>query len=96
MYLACLVAQPCPTLLTPWTAARQAPLSMGFPRQEHWSRLPRPPPGELPDSGTAPASPELAGRVFTPGPPGKPTRYALKYDVTCRWLDPRVECCVHL
>ena len=42
---------------TPWTAARQAPLSMGFSRQEYWSRLPCPPPGDLPDPGTEPRSP---------------------------------------
>ena len=35
--------------VTPWTVARQAPLSMGFSRQEHWSGLPCPPPGDLPD-----------------------------------------------
>ena len=36
---------------TPWTIACQAPLFMGFPRQNHWSRLPFPPPGDLPDPG---------------------------------------------
>ena len=41
----------------PWTVAHQAPLSMGFPRQEHWSGLPFPPPGDLPDPGIEPASP---------------------------------------
>ena len=48
---------------TPWTVAHQAPLSMGFPRQEYWSRLPFPPPGDLPDPGiktASPASPALA------------------------------------
>ena len=40
--------------LTPWTAAHQAPLSMGFSRQEHWSGLPYPPPGDLPNSETEP------------------------------------------
>ena len=35
----CLVAQSCPTLVTPWAVAHQAPLSMGFPRREYWSRL---------------------------------------------------------
>ena len=47
---------------TPWTAACQAPLSMGFPRQEYGSGLPFPPPGDLPDPGiklTSPASPPL-------------------------------------
>ena len=52
---------------TPWTVARQAPLSMGFSRQEHWRRSPCPPPGALPDPGiepTSPASPALAGGFF--------------------------------
>ena len=43
----------------PWTAALQAPLSMGFPRQEYWSGLPFPSPGELPDPGIQPMSPAL-------------------------------------
>ena len=60
---------------TPQTVACQAPLSMGFPRQEFWSGLPFLPPGDLPDPGIEPASPlsaELAGRFFTTEPPGKP------------------------
>ena len=55
---------------TPWTVARQAPLSMGFPRQEYWSGLPFPPPADLPDPGIEPASlmsPALAGGFFTTG-----------------------------
>ena len=54
----------------PWTVAHQAPLSMGFSRQEYWSGLPFPSPGELPDPGIEPeslVSPSLAGRFFTPG-----------------------------
>ena len=48
----------CPTLFaTPWTAAPQAPLSMGFPRQEYWSGLPFPSPGDLPHLGIEPPSP---------------------------------------
>ena len=43
-------------LATPWTEARQAPLSMGFSRQEYWSGLPCPPPGDLSDPGIKPAS----------------------------------------
>ena len=51
---------------TPWTVACQAPLSMGFPRQEYWSGLPYPPPRDLSDTGTKPSlmSPALAGRFF--------------------------------
>ena len=41
-----VVAKPCPALVTPWTVALQAPLSMGFPRQEYWSGLPFPSPEE--------------------------------------------------
>ena len=43
--------------MTPWAAARQDPLSMGFPRQGYWSGLSFPPPGDLPDSGTELESP---------------------------------------
>ena len=60
---------------TPWTIARQAPLSMKFSRQEYWSGLPCPSPGDLPDPGIEhvfPVSPELAGGFFTTEPPGKP------------------------
>ena len=56
----------------PWTIARHAPLSMGSPGQEHWSGLPFPPPGDLPDPGIKPMSPELTGRFFIIEPPGKP------------------------
>ena len=55
---------------TPRTIARQAPLSLGFSRQECWSGLPCPPPGHLPNPGIKPmslVSPALAGRVFTTG-----------------------------
>ena len=45
-----------PLLLTPWTAAYQAPLSMGFPRQEYWNGLPFPFPGDLTDPGMEPRS----------------------------------------
>ena len=56
---------------TPWTEARQAPLSMGFLRQEYWSGLPFPSPGGLLDPGIEPASPALAGGFFTTEPPGR-------------------------
>ena len=63
-----LVAQSCPALATRWTVVHQAPPSMGFSRQEYWSGLPFPSPGDLPDPGIEPASlmaPALAGRFFT-------------------------------
>ena len=68
----CLVAQSCPTFCDPWTVASQAPLSMGFSRQEYWSGLPFHSPVDLLNPGTEPASPALAGRFFTPEPTGKP------------------------
>ena len=64
----CMCAQLCPTLCEQWTVAHQAPLSMEFPRQEYWSGLPFPSPGDLPDPGIEPtslASLALAGRFFT-------------------------------
>ena len=54
--------------MTPWTIAHQAPLCMGFSRQEYWSGLPCPPPGDLPYPGIKPVSlrsPALAGGFFT-------------------------------
>ena len=45
---------------------------MGFPRQEYWSGLPVPSPGDLPNPGIEPTSPALAGGVFTAEPPGRP------------------------
>ena len=62
---------------TPGTVARQAPLSMGFPRQEYWNELPFPSPGDLPHAGIehmSPMFPELAGGFFTTEPCGKPSR----------------------
>ena len=53
---------------TPWTIAHQAPLSMGFSKQEYWSGFPCPPPGDLPNPGIKPVSlrsPALAGGFFT-------------------------------
>ena len=59
---------PVQPFVTPWTVARQAPLSMGFSRQEYWSGLPCPPPGDLPDSRMEPESlmsPAMVGGFFT-------------------------------
>ena len=58
--------------VTPWTVACQGPLSMEFFRQEYWSSLPFPPPGDFPNPGIKPRSPALAGRFSTTVPPGKP------------------------
>ena len=55
-----------------WTVAYQAPPSMGFSKQEYWSGLPFPPPGDLPNSGIEPRSPALEADPLTSEPPGKP------------------------
>ena len=57
---------------TPWTIAYQAPPSMGFSRQECWSGLPFPSPGDLPNPGIVPGSPELQADALLSEPPGKP------------------------
>ena len=54
-----LVAKSCLTLVILWAVSCQAPLSMGFSRQEYWSGLPFPSPGDLPDPGIEPGSPAL-------------------------------------
>ena len=56
---------------SPWTGAREAPLSMEFSRQEYWSGLPFHSPEDLPYLGVEPASPALTGGFFTTEPPGK-------------------------
>ena len=64
--------------MTPCTVACQAPLSMGFPKQEYWSGLPFPSPGDLPNPGIKPMSPvapALAGRFFTTEPPRSPNDF---------------------
>ena len=75
-----LIAKSCPTLVTPWAVAPQAPPSVGFSRQKYWSGLPFPSPGDLPDPGIKPRSPMLQAdslpteqtptnhilRIFTP------------------------------
>ena len=60
---------------TPQTVAHQALPSMGFYRQEYWSGLPFPSPGELPDPGIEPGSPALQAGALPSEPPGKPKSY---------------------
>ena len=64
----CVCVLSCVHLFTtPWTIARQALLSVGFPRQEYWSGLPFPSPGDLPNAGTEPlfpVSPAVSGRLL--------------------------------
>ena len=66
-----IVAKSYLTLATPWTVACQAPLSMGFPRQEYWRGLPFPSPGNLPNPGFEPGFLALADGFFTTELPGK-------------------------
>ena len=64
------------SLRPPWTVAHQAPLSMGFSRQEYWSELPFPSPGDFPDpemEAASPASPALQAKSLLTEPLGKPT-----------------------
>ena len=63
--------------MAPWTVAYQAPLSMGFSRQEYWSGLPFPSPGDLPDPGIEPGSPALQADDLPSKPPGKSTKVAV-------------------
>ena len=66
------VAKSCPTLVTPWTVAHQAPLSIEFSRQEYWSRLPLPSPGDLSYPGIEPGSPALQADFLPTELRGKP------------------------
>ena len=64
--------------VTPWTAAYRAPPSMGFSRQEYWSGLPFPSPGDLPNSGIEPGSPTLQADALPSEPPGNQKGKTLK------------------
>ena len=70
-----LVTQSCLILCDPMDYSLPDSLSMGFPRQEYWSELPFPIPGDLPDPGIKSVSPSLAGGIFTTEPPRKPPHY---------------------
>ena len=70
LLLSCYVVSD--SFATPWTAACQAPLSMGFPGQEYWSGLPCSPPGDLPNPGIEPGSPVLQADYLPSEPLGKP------------------------
>ena len=65
-------AQSCPTLCDPMDCSLPAPSSVEFSRQEYWSGLPFPSPGDLPDPGIEPMSPTLQADALTSAPPGKP------------------------
>ena len=74
-----LVTKLCLTLVIPWTVACQAPLSMGSSRQEHWSGLPFPSPGDLPDPGIEPVFPALQADDLPSELWGKPKLEGLRH-----------------
>ena len=67
---------------TPWTVAYQAPPSIGFSRQEYWSGLPFPSPGDLPNPGIEPGSPALQTNTLLSETPGKPTVNSVSKSLT--------------
>ena len=71
MLLVCWLLSRVQLFATPWTVARQPPLSMEFSRQEYWSGLPFPSPADLPDPGIEPRSPALQADSLPSEPPGK-------------------------
>ena len=78
-----LVAKSCPTLATPWTVARQAPLSMEFSRQDYWIGLPFPPPGDSLNTGIKPGSLTLQADSSSELP-GKPSHLkTLSFSLRC-------------
>ena len=72
------LTQSCPSLCNSMDCTRHAPPSMEFSRQEYWSGLPFPPPGDLPNPGMEPTSLVLAGRFFTTAPPGKSIQFIIQ------------------
>ena len=90
----CSDAQLCWLCATPWTAAHQAPLSMEFSRQEYWSELPFPPPGDLPNPGTEPESLESSctSRRIIYQVDYSATRKALFHNVVHVWLQKVSSC----
>ena len=68
----CLVISRIRLFVTPWLVTFQAPLSLELSRQEYWSVLPGPPPGDLPNPGIEPRSPALQADSLPAEPPGKP------------------------
>ena len=76
---------PVQLFVTPWTVAHQVPLSVGFSRQEYWSGLPFPSPGDLPHPGIEPRSPALQADSFSSETPGKHKNTAVPF---CRGSSP--------
>ena len=78
-YVRAALLQLCQLFATPWTIAQQASLSMEFSRQDYWSGLPCPPPGDLLNPGIKPMSPALANMFFI-------TSETWEYLVALKWL----------
>ena len=80
IYCCCLVTESCLTLVTPWTVAYQAALSMGFPSQEYWSGVPFPSPGDFPTQWLSRISyvSYIAGGLFIAETPGLPMPLAVR------------------
>ena len=72
--------------VTPWTVAHQAPLSMGFSRQEYWSGLPCPPPGDLPNPGIKPRSLAVRADSLPVKPQGKPKNTGVGSLSLLQWI----------
>ena len=80
-----------PDVATPCSVVYKVPLSMEFSRQEYWSGLPFPSPGDLPNPGIEPRSPALRADALPSEPPGKPNKLKmlLNYNVKlyCKVLE---------
>ena len=78
----CSVTKACLTLVIPWPVAYQAPLSLGFPRQEYWRGLPFPSPRDLPDPGIKPSAPAMSPTLQADSLPlshrGSPSLFVLE------------------
>ena len=86
-YVLCSVAKSCLTLCDPMDCSYQAPLSMEFSRQEYWSGLPFPSPGDLPDPGVEPRSPALQAGSLMSKSPGKPSSVTQSCLTLCDLMD---------
>ena len=80
--------------MTPWTVACQAPLSMGFSRQEYWSGLPFPSPGDFPDPGIKLGSPALQADSLLSEPSGNPSTFVLIFTFITLGISQVFSCCV--
>ena len=97
IFVVVLVAKSCMALCDPMDCKPPGSSVMGFFKQEYWGGLPFPSPGDLPNPGIEPTSPALAGRFFTPEPPGKPD-HQKENEWRCReavWNSQHADALVH-